>query len=194
MNSDNVASRQAKNLQAIRLKGVDIAEKTIVREGIQALSARRLAKGIGCSVGSLYNAFGDLDTVVRDVNLRTVERLAAQLNAQADHGLLGLAEAYFDFALENRELWWALFDYRMQTPPDGRVEQVQRGLIDLLRRAAGVGQSTKPEVLIQLRLAWASVHGLVAFTLRGTIVDVAADDARRYLAYLVARWDEGAAR
>ncbi|MFK7746552.1 MAG: TetR/AcrR family transcriptional regulator, partial [Roseobacter sp.] len=63
-------SRRDRNLADIRDRATAVAERIVLEKGGGALSARGLASELGISVGSLYNAFGDLDGVVRAVNAR----------------------------------------------------------------------------------------------------------------------------
>lgn len=60
-----------------------MAERIILVEGIDPLDARRLAKETNVSVGSLYNAFGDLDAVVLAVISKSAVKLSETLHSAA---------------------------------------------------------------------------------------------------------------
>ncbi|MCV3272359.1 TetR/AcrR family transcriptional regulator [Roseobacter sinensis] len=191
MEEKNVTSRRDRNLAEIRRKGGEVAERLLLEQGYEALSARGLAKATGCSVGALYNAFGHIDGVVREVNLRSAKLLQGVLTEaleQAPPGLearlIAMAEAYFDFAVTQPQRWRALFDYPVQTPPDGRIFAVQDTLLAMLRGAAGVTETDGPEAM-RLTLLWASVHGLTTLAAKQTISGLTAQAARNHLAVLV---------
>ena len=191
MTEGNVASRRDRNLKAIRQKGGDIAEEMLVSQGFEALTARGLAKAIGCSVGALYNAFGHIDGVVREVNLRSARMLETALRAalaqeaqSLEVRLIASARTYFDFALTEQERWRALFDYPVRTIPDGRMFALQDELVAMLRDAAGVTDAESPQA-VRLTLLWASVHGLTSLSARGNISGLEASEARKYLSVLV---------
>ena len=73
-----------KDIRAAALKS---AEMIVVEEGLGALNARRVAAEADCSVGTLYNIFGQLDGLIDAVNLTTLRLLAEEV-----------AEAVFYFA------------------------------------------------------------------------------------------------
>lgn len=191
MDEKNVTSRRDRNLAALRKKGSAVAERLLVSKGVEALSARGLAQATGCSVGALYNAFGHIDGVVREVNIRSARLLQTTLATALETAgtgleaqLIAMAEAYFNFALAEPERWRALFEYPVQTPPDGRIFAVQDELLEMLRAVAGVTGTTGTEA-VRLTLLWASVHGLTALAAKGTISGLDARAARNYLAVLV---------
>jgi len=51
------------------------ATQTIAGRGHQALRARELATQVGCSVGSIYNVFPDIDALILEVKGQTLDRL-----------------------------------------------------------------------------------------------------------------------
>ncbi len=191
MEEKDVTSRRDRNLAEIRRKGGDIAERLLVQQGYEALSARGLALATGCSVGALYNAFGHIDGVVREVNMRSARLLQAALRQALDQSqggleaqLVAISEAYFDFAADQPQRWRALFDYPVQTPDDGRLFALQDELLAMLRELAGTPDAAGPEAL-RLTLLWASVHGLTSLASKGTIRGLEPGAARSHLAALV---------
>jgi len=141
---------------------IEFAEKTLREEGVGALAARTLAAQVGCSVGTLYNLFDDLDGVVSAINLRTVKALRKTLaetvaDAKPGHSatLKSLALAYFDFALAEPNAWDALFRYKRgpEVPLDIREETA--ALTEILAKSAGKSAS-----VTQITALWAAVHGV----------------------------------
>ncbi|MEM6488211.1 MAG: TetR-like C-terminal domain-containing protein [Pseudomonadota bacterium] len=162
------------------------AEAIVAAEGLEALSARRLAGAGGCSVGTLYNLFGHLDGVVRAVNRRTMTRLGRTLEEALDPTrppeprLTALAEAYRTFALAHPNLWDALFRHRMTTQPDRPVEPEAEALWRTLLRAAGPDADREA-----LSALWAAVHGVVELAAGRRLLSAEPDAAGRYLARIV---------
>src|SRR6185369_12328404 len=94
---DRPAQRESLILAAIDL---------VAKEGVESLTARRLASAIGYSLGHIYNIFPDLSSLTLAVNERTLERLRKTLSeVQGPERLQGLAAAYLRFAAENTNLW-----------------------------------------------------------------------------------------
>jgi AcrR family transcriptional regulator len=104
---------------------IEAAERRIAASGLDGLKARDLARDVGCALGAIYNVFPDLDALILAVNGRTLAQFEAHLDARAPDGepgeegeaavaeLVLLAQAYLDFALENRRRWQALFQHRL---------------------------------------------------------------------------------
>lgn len=184
-------SRRERNLADIRDRATLLAEHIVLREGLDALSARRLAKELNISVGSLYNAFGDLEAVVRAVIAKSAVMLSDLLHAAVETSapenrarVVALGEAYFDFAIAQPQRWSLLFEYKSNVAPDEKVQDFQTGLLEMLIHAGeGDPQSqTHRQVFL---LLWASVHGLVSLACRPTIVAIDPKIARTYIGDLV---------
>ncbi|MCE8534744.1 TetR/AcrR family transcriptional regulator [Ruegeria pomeroyi] len=191
MTKENSLSRRDRNLANIRETTVPVAERIVLEEGIDALNARRLAREIGVSVGSLYNAFGDLDAVLRAVIEQSALMLSRTLHAAIEQPapdartrVVRLGEAYLDFAIAEPQRWWLLFEYKSNTPPDDKAQEFQIGLLEMLVDAAGGNPKSEQQRQVFL-LLWASVHGLVTLACRPTIVALNPDAARTYIADLV---------
>jgi AcrR family transcriptional regulator len=191
MKADKKTSRRDRNLADIRERATDLAERIVLEKGGGALNARGLAKGLGISVGSLYNAFGDLDGVVRSVNARCADRLAKSLqdalahappNARARVNAIG--EAYFDFAYSEPRRWYMLFERDNQLQLDEKTAKLQEGLLEMLIRA-GDGDPQDQQHRQFFLLLWASVHGHVTLACRPSIVMINPDVARSYMHDLI---------
>jgi AcrR family transcriptional regulator len=184
-------SRREKNLTDIRERATPIAESIIFEEGIEALSARRLSKEIDVSVGSLYNAFGDLDAVVRAVIAKSAGMLSETLHEAVElpasnkrARVVALGEAYFDFAVAEPQRWWLLFEYKSNFPLETKVQDFQLGLLEMLIRAGEANPKSEKHRQFFLQL-WASVHGLVSLACRPSIVAIDPVQARTYIGDLV---------
>ncbi|AZV77773.1 TetR/AcrR family transcriptional regulator [Parasedimentitalea marina] len=191
MTKEKNLSKRERNLADIRDRATPIAERIVLEEGIGALSARRLARDINVSVGSLYNAFGDLDAVVRSVIAQSATMLSDTLHAAVqtsaqDHRsrVVLLGEAYFDFAIAEPRRWWLLFEYRSNVPEYPKAQDFQSGLLELLIWA-GDGDPNSDMHRQFFLLLWASVHGLVSLACRPTIVAINPAVARTYIGDLV---------
>ncbi|MGJ8624169.1 MAG: TetR/AcrR family transcriptional regulator [Yoonia sp.] len=191
MTKNTKLSKRERNLADIRERAIPTAEQIVLTEGIDALSARRLAKEIDVSVGSLYNAFGDLDAVVgaaiakSAVMLSEVLHAASQKPAPDPQGrVIAIGEAYLDFALAEPMRWLLLFEYRANIAPDVKVQEFQLGLLEMLITAGGGDPKSEAEREFFL-LLWASVHGLVSLASRPTIIAIKPEVARTYLGDMV---------
>ena len=97
-----------------RLLLIEIARGLIATNGLRSLKVRDVAEAADCSIGSVYNEFGDFDGLILTVNRETVQALTARLVAvpKGDpfRQLHGLAETYLAFASEHANLLRSLVD------------------------------------------------------------------------------------
>src|ERR1700760_4153395 len=110
---------------------LDGARAAISANGLRSLKIRDVATAADCSIGSIYNEFGDFDGVILTVNRETVQALDARLSAVPDRDpveqLYGLAETYLGFFIEHANLLRALFGHRMENArpfPDDLLQMV----------------------------------------------------------------------
>src|ERR1700757_534993 len=60
---------------------LEIARGIIAAKGLRLLKVRDVAEAADCSIGSVYNEFGDFDGLILTVNRETVPALSARLVA-----------------------------------------------------------------------------------------------------------------
>lgn len=181
--------------QRLEARMIDIAERMIASEGLDAVQARRIAREADCSVGTIYNVFGGLDGLIIAVNARTLKALGEKLETAsraADRGsledkLLALALAYLSFAFEQVNRWRALFGHRMEPGKDvpqsyrdeqnalfARVEECLRGVI-----------AATPERFSAARALFSAVHGILVMGLDHKLGQSDADETERQVRFLV---------
>ena len=63
---------------------IEVARREIEANGLRSLKIRDIASAANCSIGSIYNEFGDFDGLILTVNRETVLALTARLTAVPD--------------------------------------------------------------------------------------------------------------
>jgi AcrR family transcriptional regulator len=194
-------ARGRPKLDDTRKKVLEAARKRIVAGGLAELSARGLAKDAGCSVGTLYNVFGDLDGVIREVNIGTVRQLEWTLAAalkEAPEGagqtarLTLMASAYLDFAMDHTGLWNALFEFRPKDKTDQRLAEMREALFHKMMEQGGHGtEPATDQDRVALRMLWGAVHGVVSLSVNRFIPDADRETARDYVKLVVSSGVEG---
>ena len=167
----------------VRAAAIEAATGVVDAEGYHALNARKLAVAAGCSVGTLYNVFGDLDGVIYQMNLRTAQALHAELETavkaagrRPEDRLHALADAYFDFATAHPRRWDSLFRFRLKGKADGSVGRTGEALFGLLKDS--VNGMVADDALLAL---WAAIHGVVELATQEHLMFYATGSERRYL-------------
>ena len=169
----------------------DIAAK----EGMTGLTARRVAREIGYSIGTIYNLFEDFDDLIVHVNGETLDRLYERcaiepLDSGPEAGLRALAHAYIAFVHDNPRLWSLLFEYRTLHPgplPDWYGDKFPR-LFSLMERAMAplFPPGREAEMRHSARVLRASLHGMCSLEAAGAIAESATELVDTLITYYVA--------
>ncbi len=180
-----------------------IAVGLLEAEGLDALQARRVAAEAGCSVGTVYNVFGDIDGLIQAVNALTLAALGDALVAATegqrpphmrDH-LMALAQGYARYAVNNQQRWQAVFQHRRPeaSPPADSYLADQARLLSLIEKAIE-GKVPPPDRAKASRALFGAVHGIVALALDnriGGIVRQELEDEITFIVETTARGLEG---
>lgn len=181
--------------EALRAIILTKAGAIVATEGLAAVQARRLAAEGGCSVGTLYNIFGDRDGLILAINRETMtamgDPLGAARKASAKSGLearlLALATAYMTFALENRNRWLAVFEFRLPDdaalPADFVAERAR--LLSLLEETIGADVPDKDQRCTAARALFGAAHGILHLAINNRLSDFDPNDVERDIRFIV---------
>lgn len=183
---------------------IEVAEGVIAQSGLAAVQARAIAEAAGCSVGTLYNVFGDIDGLILEVSHRTLRDIGEVLTAAAERSageplearLLALAGAYLDFATLNRRRWRAIFDHQApedRPVPEGFAEDRGRllALLDAQLSASLPEVQTRSDAAHAL---FASVHGIVLLALDAKLTPFDPARCERQIRFVVGHVVRGIAQ
>lgn len=181
--------------EALRAVILEKAGAIVASEGLAAVQARRLAAEGGCSVGTLYNIFGDRDGLILAINRETMAAMGVPLlaahKAAAKSGLearlLALATAYTTFALENRNRWLAVFEFRLpddaELPVDFEAERAR--LLSLLEETIGADVPDARQRHTAARALFGAAHGILHLAVNNRLSDFNPRDVERDLTFIV---------
>ena len=167
------------------------AERAIAESGLSGLKARGVAREAGCALGAVYTAFADLDALVLAVNARTLDALDAHLRtaahpeAEPAARMVGLAEAYLDYAARHRPRWAALFEHRMAAGREAPTWYSEKQA-ELFRHVEGPVAALRPGldaagVACLARTLFSAVHGVVSLGLDEKLAPMPEEVLRREL-------------
>jgi len=149
---------------------VAIARDLLEREGMEAISMRRLAQELDVQASSLYYHFDDKSALMRAVVEQGLRELAHVLQRARDEAgsdprqqILSLGLAYRTWALSHPRLYRVLF---AGSPLDEHPSAVERAIPEPMLAAAAqlVGEE---HAVAATQAAWALVHGFVMLELAG---------------------------
>ncbi len=190
-----------------RAQALAAAGQLLAEEGLKGMKARAIAERAGVSVGSIYKLFGDIDDLVRELNMLTYRDFAAHhrdalaksgLDESDVHGrVMVLARAYVDFVTREDARWRALLTFnRRQSGTAPRYytqyeDELFNLVIDVLAPAPGLeGQSQREAAA---RALWAAVHGIVLIVLPNASYDSPMDAAMSQIEMIVGAFIRDAA-
>ncbi len=157
--------------EEIRALALEAARRIVAEEGLRGLTARRVAREIGYTIGTIYNCFKNLDDLILQVNGGTLDRLYDTLTDHAlpegpEKAVKALIGRQLAFAGRNPGLWAAVFAY--EPPPDQEVPAAYR---ERIRRLLGLFELALAPLLPEgaaqraghiARTVWVAVQGFSA--------------------------------
>ena len=176
-----------------RVLMLDIARDLIAAKGLRSLKVRDVADAAGCSIGSVYNEFGDFDGLILTVNRGTVQALTARLVAvPADdpiRQLHGLAATYLAFATAHANLLRSLFEHRMEDDrpfPEDILQTVMQAF-ELMYPPLGrlLPERDPQDIALLARILFSAVHGIISLGLEERMVAVPPEALRHQLEQFV---------
>lgn len=148
---------------------VQAALRVVRAEGIDGLTAKRLAQELGTSTQPIFTCFGSMDGAKREV-----QQAAQQVyDAYAAAGLaekipfFGFGMQYLRFAREEPELYRLLFLPR-SAAPGGALEAMQHSLEIVRPTLMDVYKITAAEADCYFRDLWLAAYGLAALIVTGS--------------------------
>ena len=156
------------------------ARGIVETQGRSGVTMRKIAAEIGYSAGSIYNAVGDQEAVLRQVDAATLQGLVACLEAvladpaTASGSLekaVGIADAYIGYVVENARLWSAL----LERPPLPGEEVADFYALPRARLIALVGEVIAPFFTDEAALRrsvvalWSSLQGVASLAAGGNL-------------------------
>ena len=180
-NIDAKEKHLRKSPAEIKILAIQATKTSIHNSGVSGVNARHIAKSIGCSVGTLYNHFKNIDHLILEANLNTLSALDRQLKQALLQGLSpeksiqAIAFTYIDFSLEQTNAWQTLFEHQM--PKDSEVPQSyyqqRKQLFHYIEQPlSAIHPNLSPDKLaLESRALWAGIHGICVLAINNKLDD-----------------------
>jgi AcrR family transcriptional regulator len=164
----------------LRDRLIAAAARCIEESGLAGIKARELATHAGCSPGMIYYVFADLDALVLALNHETRNRLDDALQRvlvdDPRDNLERLALGYLRFAHANKQLWRALFEFRIHNgkpAPEAYETDIMVTFSRITQMLTALFPDREPaELELSSRALFSAVHGIVALGLDENYVAV----------------------
>ena len=176
-----------------RVLMLETARAIIASKGLRSLKVRDVAEAADCSIGSVYNEFGDFDGLILTVNRETVQGLTLRLRAVPTEDpirqLHGLAATYLDFASHHANLLRSLFEHRMEDDrpfPEDILIMVMQAFALMHDPLVRLMPDRDPkEIALQARMMFSAVHGIISLGLEERMIAVPPERLRQQVAEFV---------
>jgi AcrR family transcriptional regulator len=191
-NVQEESSREQKKLKRRALM-IETARAIISAKGLRSLKVRDVAEAADCSIGSVYNEFGDFDGLILTVNRETVQALSARLAAVPSDDpvrqLHGYAETYLSYFSEHANLLRSLYEHRMEGDrpfPEDILLMVMRAFALMHDPLVRFMPDADPaEIALQARMMFSAAHGIISLGLEERMVAVPPEQLRQQLGKFV---------
>lgn len=163
-----------------------VATEIIKDKGMRSLSARKIAREIGCAVGTIYNVFSNIDEIILTINATTIAKLESRLLDEAKKTddpflvVIGLGRAYVAFSRDNYHLWSLLVDHKLSpgnTLPAWFQEKVDGLFFLVSQMVAPLVANDQERADRAARVLWAGLHGVCSLAVSGKLDAVKSDTA-----------------
>lgn len=174
----------------IKTMALAAAKDIVVQQSFQNLSARKVAKMIGYTVGTLYVVFKNFDDLILHLNAQTLDAISEKMTsvttqpyASFEERMLALGKAYIEFAQDNPNCWNMLFEHRLPLgePLPTWYQKKLTTLFNLLEHQLVKHGAFSPEkAALAGSVLWSGVHGICTLSLNEKL-DVSGNDSSEAL-------------
>lgn len=163
------AEEQAKlKSERVRDGFIQAAKEIILREGVEAVSARKIAQQTGYSYATIYHYFADLNALLLAVKERMVEDVAAHLSAESApfrsvEDLKRVNRGYAQYYLDRPHVYHFFYSYRFSTEPEPNYDlRFQEGWYFAYDAFVQRGILRREDIPIAAKTMIYTIHGLLA--------------------------------
>jgi AcrR family transcriptional regulator len=173
-----VKERRLREKEEVRSIILTTAWQLVKEEGWQSLSIRKIADAIEYSIPVIYDHFENKEAILLEFSKEGLRLLTQKMQkAKSKHGkpadqLKAMAEAYWDFALKNKEYYQLMYGVGMasceaETPMDDRTSfrnLITEPIVEIISKSKQPG--TNP--CLKYHTFWSILHGLISIRLMRT--------------------------
>lgn len=165
-----MARRNDHSREEIQGMAIDATRTLISKEGLEGVSARKIAQQIGYTVGTLYQNFENIHELILHANAFSLTQLLAELEqayrreSKPMQRIILIANTYLNFGLHHEKQWAAIFrhtlprDFVMPDWYQARIDALFALIENAVRELAP--NPDKKQIQLASRTLWSGVHGI----------------------------------
>lgn len=151
--------------------------KLVEKNGLDGLSARKLATKIKYTPGTIYSFYKNLDELILKINANTLDQIYQQIESASTkarpgkEALIAIAKAYLAYGLDNHYRWKTLYEFSYPRPkgaslPDWYEMRIAKNFALIEKQFEAL--DIKCETLkLQAKIFWSAIHGIAMLTMSG---------------------------
>ncbi|MDB5261483.1 MAG: TetR family transcriptional regulator [Adhaeribacter sp.] len=170
-----ILERKLRQKEEVRESILTAAWQLVQEEGWSMLSIRKIADAIEYSVPVIYSHFENKDAIMQEFTkdgFRKLNTTLIQAQSSANHPaeqLTAMAQAYWEFAFQNKEYYQLMYGLGMPTCEAARqmpelgnfVQLLQTTIKDLIAGSKAVDA----DPFLKFHTFWSLLHGLVSINM-----------------------------
>ncbi|MDR3678755.1 MAG: TetR/AcrR family transcriptional regulator [Flavipsychrobacter sp.] len=170
-----ITERRQRQKDEVRTSIINAARTLVLEEGWQSLSIRRIAEAIEYSVPVIYDHFENKDAILTEFTMTGYDMLAKSLKqakSQSDQPcqqLDAMANAYWNFAFENKEYYQLMFGLGMPNCESARsipgLAEFGELLITSIKEVIASSPNQDKDPFLKYHTFWSVLHGLVSINM-----------------------------
>ena len=178
------AARRERGREEMRAAILDEARRLVAEAGLDGVTIRAIARGLGYTPGALYEYFPSREAILQALYFHGTGGLGGHSEATlaalpADvtpvEAMVALGHAYRAYALEHAELYRLIFGGLKELPSPPPVDDVEQNpggfgtLVGIARRGVETRVFVELPPPVIAVAAWSAVHGFVSLELSGHV-------------------------
>jgi AcrR family transcriptional regulator len=173
-----IIERRQRQKEEVRNDIINTAWDMVKKDGWQALSIRKIADAIEYSVPVIYDHFENKEAILLEFGKKGFRKLTNKIAFAKDQypnppeQIKAIADAYWDFALNNTELYQLMFGIGMASCESDKCTDEYGTFIDIMvepiEKQLEINKRTDVNYCLKYHTLWSILHGLVSIKISGS--------------------------
>lgn len=169
--------RRLRAKEQVRSAIMDTAWQMVKEDGWQSLSIRKIADAIEYSVPVIYDHFENKEAILAEFGEVGFDMLSKKMKqAKEKHRnpvdqLKAMADAYWNFALKNKEYYQLMYGVGMACCDNEKCMENKDGfdslVMDSIEKIISKSKQPGTSVCLKYHTYWSILHGLVSIKIMG---------------------------
>lgn len=117
---------------------LNTGRELVKSKGADFLTVRKLSEASGCSVGTIYNQFANMDNFVIEQNMMTLDELSGAMRQiargnDAYKNLSRFTDVYVGWVLSNANLWFLLYNFHLHHSGGKLPQEYRRRFMKIVK-------------------------------------------------------------